>query len=199
MFLKRNRRGGYEYWTLVQSERTARGPRQRVVAHLGKQPGLDDTERHGWEALEALLEGRRPARQPELWEPRVPAAYPESSPSWARVDLRGVRVERVRDFGVVYLALSLWRRLGLHRLLRELIEDGREAIEWELVACILTIGRFCARAQRTRSGRTLVRRQRVGRLARGAVAPGQREPVVPRPRRAPGAQGRVVCTLATTL
>jgi len=45
MYLKRNRRGGYEYWTLVQSERTARGPRQRVVAHLGKGPGLDEAER----------------------------------------------------------------------------------------------------------------------------------------------------------
>jgi hypothetical protein len=143
MFLKRNRRGAYEYWTLVQSERTARGPRQRVVAHLGKGPGLDDAERRGWEDLDALLEGRRPARQPELWDP--PPSRPErSDPLWAQVDLRGVRVERVREFGVVYLALSLWRRLGLHRLLRELIDDGREAIEWELVACILTIGRFCA-------------------------------------------------------
>jgi hypothetical protein len=57
MYLKRNRRGAYEYWTLVQNERTARGPRQRVVAHLGKGPGLDDAERRGWEDLDALLEG----------------------------------------------------------------------------------------------------------------------------------------------
>jgi Transposase DDE domain len=143
MYLKRNRRGAYEYWTLVQNERTARGPRQRVVAHLGKGPGLDEAERRGWEDLDALLEGRRPARQPELWD--RPSSRPQRRhPLWAQVDLNGVRVERVRDFGAVYLALSLWRRLGLHRLLRELIDDGREAIEWELVACILTIGRFCA-------------------------------------------------------
>ena len=141
MYLKCNRRGAYEYGTLVQNERTARGPRQRVVAHFGKAPGLDDAERRGWEDLDALLKGRRPARQPGLWD----SLPPRSEPRWAQVDLNGVRVERVREFGAVYLALSLWRRLGLHRLLRELIDDGREAIEWKLVACILTIGRFCAK------------------------------------------------------
>jgi hypothetical protein len=46
MFLRRNRRQKngelYEYWTLVESIRTVRGPRQRVVATLGKLPGLDE-------------------------------------------------------------------------------------------------------------------------------------------------------------
>jgi hypothetical protein len=65
-------------------------------------------------------------------------------PQWAEVDLGGVRVERVRDFGQVYLGLSLWRRLGLHTLLRELIEPGREEVPWELTACILTLARFCS-------------------------------------------------------
>jgi Transposase DDE domain len=148
MFLRRNRRPRhgetYEYWTLVQTERTVRGPRQRVVAHLGKLPGLEEAERHGWEELEALLEGRQPARQTELWGSPAPGSLPPLEPRWAQVDLSGVRVERVRDFGVVYLALSLWRRLGLHRCLRDLIEAGREDLEWDVVACILTIGRFCA-------------------------------------------------------
>jgi hypothetical protein len=43
MFLRRNRREvngeSYEYWTLVESYRTERGPRQRVVATLGKLAG----------------------------------------------------------------------------------------------------------------------------------------------------------------
>jgi len=52
-------------------------------------------------------------------------------------------VERVRDFGQVYLVLSLWRRLGLHTLLRALIEAGREAVSWELAVCVLTLARFC--------------------------------------------------------
>ena len=60
------------------------------------------------------------------------------------MDVRGVRVERVREFGEVYLALSLWRRLGLHTLLQELIPSGREEVPWERIACLLTVARFCA-------------------------------------------------------
>ncbi len=49
MYLRRNRkrRNGedYECWTLVESIRTARGPRQRVVATIGKLPGLDREQR----------------------------------------------------------------------------------------------------------------------------------------------------------
>ena len=144
MFLRRNRRivdgETYEYWTLVRTVRTARGPRQEVVATLGKEPGLDSRTRHGWEDVADLLEGRAPApEQGQLGRPMPEPARPQ----WMQVDLRSVRVERVRDFGQVYLALSLWRRLGLHRLLRELIEPGQEEVPWELTACILTLARFC--------------------------------------------------------
>ena len=145
MFLRRNRRQvqgeTYEYWTLVRTVRTAKGPRQEVVASLGKTPGLDRATRHGWEHVSALLEGRPPAPvQGELGEP---LAVPAPPPPWAQVDLRGLRVERVRGFGECYLALALWRRLGLHTLLEELIAPGKEEVPWELTACILTVARFC--------------------------------------------------------
>lgn len=144
MFLRRNRRTvegqTYEYWTLVRTVRTAKGPRQEVVASLGKTPGLDQRSRHGWDNIAELLEGRSPApRQGELGQ----QLSEEPQPQWAQVDLRGVSVERVRDFGQIYLALSLWRRLGLHQILKELIEPGREDVPWELTACILTLARFC--------------------------------------------------------
>ena len=144
MFLRRNRRtvAGecYEYWTLVKTVRTAKGPRQEVVASLGKEPGLESRTRHGWDQLADLLEGRTPKPvQGQLGHPWDEA--PQAR--WAQVDLRGVRVERVREFGQVYLALSLWRRLGLHQLLKEMIEPGREEVPWELTACILAVARFC--------------------------------------------------------
>jgi transposase len=100
---------------------------------------LESRSRYGWEAVTDLLEGRQPTVQGELGQ----KLQPETPAQWAQVDLRGVRVERVRDFGQVYLALSLWRRLGLHKLLGELIEAGREEVPWELTACILTLARFC--------------------------------------------------------
>jgi hypothetical protein len=53
MYLRPNKRRkngvSYEYWTLVETVRTERGPRQRIVGSLGKLPGLDAEERVGWE------------------------------------------------------------------------------------------------------------------------------------------------------
>jgi transposase len=143
MFLRRNRRrkGGvvHEYWTLVESVRTARGPRQRVVATLGKLPGLDDDERAGWDEIARLLDGRpRPPAQGDLFRDQP------APPQWARVDLSGVSVERVREFGKAYLGLALWRRLGLHEFFGAHARQGREQVDWATVACILSLGRFCA-------------------------------------------------------
>ena len=60
------------------------------------------------------------------------------------VKLKGVRFERLRDFGDVWLAWGLWRLLGLDTLLAEKMPDGREEIPWATVAAILTLARFCA-------------------------------------------------------
>jgi transposase len=147
MFLRRNRRKKngelYEYWTLVQSYRTERGPRQRIVATVGKLPGLDEDERCGWEEIARLLDGSSPEdEQMDLFAGKA-ATLP---PQWAQVDLSGVRVERVRSFGQVYLALALWRRLGLHSFFEENVRKGREQVSWQSVAAVLTIGRFCEQA-----------------------------------------------------
>jgi hypothetical protein len=144
MYLRRHRRTAddttYEYWTLVESRRTASGPRQHTVATLGKLPGLDEQVHASWNTLDDLLEGRTPAKQLELESKSASTVLP----LWREVEVRGVRVERVREFGEVYLALSLWRRLGLHTLLNELIPTGREEVPWERIACLLTLARFCA-------------------------------------------------------
>ena len=54
------KKGGtdYDYWLLVESVRTALGPRQRVVATIGKLPGLDREERIGWEEIGRILSGK---------------------------------------------------------------------------------------------------------------------------------------------
>jgi len=69
MFLRRKTKSArgvpYSYWHLCETVRTARGPRQRVVASLGK---LDATElaglQGGWDDLPALLRGETPTRPP---------------------------------------------------------------------------------------------------------------------------------------
>jgi transposase len=141
MFLRRNtkKKGGadYECWTLVESVRTARGPRQRVVTTIGKLPGLDREERIGWDEIGRILSGKpRPA--PELFD------QPEDPPSWATVNVSCIRVERLRHFGDVYLGLLLWNRLGFAEFCKEQMPSGREEIPWSIMAAILVLARFCA-------------------------------------------------------
>jgi transposase len=140
MYLKRSRRRkageDYESWALVESMRTARGPRQRTVATLGKLPGLDREERVGWEEVGRILDGK-PRQHPDLFNP-----CPDP-PVWATVDLSRARVERVRRFGDVYLGLSLWRRLGLHKFF-ESLPSGHEEVSWAQMACVLVLARFCS-------------------------------------------------------
>jgi hypothetical protein len=70
MFLRRHRKeaGGedYEYWSLVKTIRTARGPRHQIVARLGKLDGAQVRAARGWEEVDALLEGSAPSRQLSL-------------------------------------------------------------------------------------------------------------------------------------
>ncbi|MFO7973178.1 MAG: IS1634 family transposase [Candidatus Hydrogenedentota bacterium] len=140
MFLKPNRKTcdgvTYEYWSLVESVRTADGPRQRTVATLGKQPGLDEETRVGWEHIGEILDGRLHQRDLLHAEPDPPA--------WATIDTSRMRVERLRRFGEVYLGLALWRRLKLDAFFNETMAPGREEIPWRVMACILTLARFCA-------------------------------------------------------
>ena len=79
-----------------------------------------------WEELEALLEGwRPPPRQLVFGETAAGEGTVTPATRWELVDVRGVRVERGRDFGTLDLGLALWRRLGLHTRLERLIEPGR--------------------------------------------------------------------------
>ena len=127
----------YEYWSLVKSVRTERGPRQKTVASIGKMPGLDRRTRLGWDQIGAALDGR--VRQADLFE-----TCDLDEPEWTTVDVSRVRVERLRDFGDVYLGLALWRRLHLDQFFDEQMLSGKEEIPWAQVACILSLARFCA-------------------------------------------------------
>jgi hypothetical protein len=141
MFLKRLERRkngkGHTYWALVESIRTAKGSRHKVVAYLGE---LKKSERNGWAQLGRRLNHQdRP--QPSLFDPPACEDLPDDEP--VLVKLKGIRLERLRGFGDVWLAWGLWRLLGLDRLMMQLIPDGREEVSWPVVATILTVARFC--------------------------------------------------------
>jgi len=59
------------------------------------------------------------------------------------VRLKGIRIERSRQFGDVYLALALWRGTGLEDLCERLLPIGKERIAWAKMAAVLVMARFC--------------------------------------------------------
>jgi len=125
------------YWALVESVRTERGPRQRVVAHLGE---LRSGERAGWAQLARRLD-RKDRPEPSLFDPPPHPEPPEDDYRWVR--LKHLHLERMRDFGDVWLAWGLWRLLGLATLLQRRMPEGKEEVPWPAVAAILTIARLC--------------------------------------------------------
>ena len=141
MYLRRHSKKfngeNYGYWSLVESIRTIRGPRQRIVATIGKLPGLDKEERIGWEEIGRILAGK-PRPEAEMFEEN------EEPPLWANVNINQVSVERLRHFGEIYLALLLWSKLGFAEFCKEHLPGGREDIPWHVMVCILVLARFCA-------------------------------------------------------
>jgi len=121
----------HRYWCLVRSVRVGRRVIQQTVAHLGE---LDE---HG--RVEARVLARRLIGAPE----QAPLFNDGSEHLTVPVRLKGIRVERSRQFGDVYLALALWRGTGLEELCERLLPVGKERIAWAKMAAVLVAARFC--------------------------------------------------------
>ena len=134
------------YWELVESYRTAKGSRHRRTAYLGK---LASKELSGWQHLSGRLNGQTPAA-PGLFDPSVPsAAMGDAADAQVEsVDLKNIRLQRLRNFGDVYLAWTLWRMLGLDTLLGGKMPRGQEDVAWPVVAAILCVAQFLPAQQR---------------------------------------------------
>jgi transposase len=121
----------HRYWRLVRSVRVGRRVIQQTVAQLGE---LDD---HG------RIEARALARR-LIGAPEQTALFDDASEHLTvPVRLRGLRIERSRQFGDVYLALALWRGTGLEELCQQLLPAGQERIAWAKMAAVLVAARFC--------------------------------------------------------
>src|ERR1700758_969057 len=119
------------YWRLVRSVRVGRRVIQQTVAHLGE---LDERGR-----IEARALARHLIGVPEQAQLFDDASRDVAVP----VRLKGIRVERSRQFGDVYLALALWRGLGLEDLCERLLPIGKERVAWAKMAAVLVTARFC--------------------------------------------------------
>ncbi len=119
----------HDYWALVESYRTERGPRQRTVACLGE---LDKAGRLGIEKFTK----RTTETQQDLFE-----KSPE--PEWVEVNVNGIRVENIKDFGGPWLCLEIIRRLHLDQFFKDHVQKGREQIPWSIMVLVLVICRLC--------------------------------------------------------
>src|SRR5436309_9063643 len=121
----------HRYWRVVRSVRVGRRVIQQTVAQLGE---LDERGR-----IEARSLSRRLIGVPE----QAPLFDEGSEHVTVPVRLKCVRIERSRRFGDVYLALALWRGVGLEELCERLLPNGKERIAWSKIAAVLVAARFC--------------------------------------------------------
>ena len=141
MFLRSHQRSKdgkeHSYWSLVETARTADGPRQRTLCYLGE---LNSSAHAQWLKTVEVFNEQGQTTQLKLFPSD---AAVEDGPDIARVLVKKVRLERTRQFGSCYLGTELWRQLGLDAFFaRHLDTDGAD-VPWSRVAAVLAINRLC--------------------------------------------------------
>lgn len=117
------------YWALVESYRSSRGPRQRVVAYLGEMDAAGRLGIHQQAAGAAAVAQR--------------GLFRDIEPQWVEVDLKRIAIERKRAFGGPWTGQELCRQVGLLDFLERTLPAGREEISWPVMAQILILARLC--------------------------------------------------------
>jgi transposase len=129
----------HTYFTLVESTRTRRGPRQRIVAELGE---LSWDEQRRWQRTAIFHTRHEDGRQLPLFLDDEQAPMPED-PDVVRIRLGKVGWTNARSFGDVWLGLQLWRMVGLEEIVARHLPAGRETVPPATMVAIEVISRLC--------------------------------------------------------
>ena len=121
----------HTYWRLVRSVRVGKKVRQETVMQIGE---LDEAGRLRAKDLARQLGGH--AEEPGLFDPPLEKEV-------VQVRLNGVKLERVRRFGDIWLGYKLWRMAKLDKFFEENLPRGGEDVSWAEIAEIITIARLC--------------------------------------------------------
>lgn len=129
----------HTYFALVESQRTERGPRQRIVAQLGE---LTADQQRRWRRT-AIFHGRHPdGGELPLFPDEGPT--PESDDrDVVRVRLGKVGWTNARAFGDVWLGLQLWKKLGLDEIVARHVPHGDQTVPPAAMVAIEVISRLC--------------------------------------------------------
>jgi transposase len=131
MYLRPTRRKGKAYWALVKSVREGSKVRQEIVAYLGTLASSGIAR-----AKDLARRLGMKADQPDLFDP--PLAE-EILP----IRIKGIGLERARQFGNVYVGMKLWEMAGFDTFFSAQLAEGQEDIPWATTAMISTIARLC--------------------------------------------------------
>src|SRR5438105_7677766 len=144
MFLRRYTRTKngkqHVYYALVESVRTAAGPRQRVVAHLGE---LNHDQERRWQRT-VVFHNRQGDAQPLRLFPEDASATLDDDADVVRIRLSKVGWTNARNFGDVYLARWLWRYLKLDDIVGHHLPCGKHTERPADIVAIEVINRLCA-------------------------------------------------------
>ncbi len=143
MFLRRYSRTKdgkkHVYYALVESVRTAAGPRQNVVAHLGE---LNHDQEHRWQRTVTFYNRQGDAQQLRLFPDDDDVPLPDD-PDVVRIRLDSVGWSNGRRFGDVWLAHWLWHYVGLDKIVARHVPQGKETIPPADIVAIEVINRLC--------------------------------------------------------
>jgi hypothetical protein len=129
----------HRYFSVVENKRVARGRVvQRHVLYLGE---INDSQERAWrKSIEVFEEGAE--------RPKTLSLFPEdrcaelSDDTVVGVKLSALRLERPRQWGACWLALSLWQELRLDRFWAELLPPNRKSTRFDLVLFVLVAYRL---------------------------------------------------------
>jgi len=143
MFLRRYQRTKdgkqHTYFALIESQRTARGPRQRIVAQLGE---LTEDQQRRWQRTAIFHTRHEDGRQLPLFLDDEHAPLPDD-PDVVRIRLGKVSWTNARAFGDVWLGLQLWQQLGLDTIVARHIKTGRQTVPPATMVAVEVISRLC--------------------------------------------------------
>ena len=168
MYLKcsTRRKNGKEHrsWSIVENRRVHGGQSvQRHVLYLGE---INDSQQAAWQkSIAVFTEGEREPQQVALFpEDRVGAA---STVPQIQLKLAELSLHRPRQWGACWLALELWRELGLEEFWRERLVESRKGTRWDLVLTTLAIYRWLDPGSEWRLHREWFERSALGDLLGG--------------------------------
>ena len=132
----------HRYFSVVENKRVGGGRVvQRQVLYLGE---INDTQELAWrKSIAVLVDGTT--------EPRTLSLFPEdrcegllADGSIVGLKLSGMKLRRPRQWGACWLALTLWRELGLDRFWADRLPASRKGTRWDDIVFVLVAYRLLA-------------------------------------------------------